>query len=242
MAATEPQGNEIVVAPAFISLMAHELAQPLSAALGSALTLQEHAASEELDLVTRGQLHDTIIRNLEQLQSLLDSLRVFSEAETGGLQVTLASVRVADLFRDAEADFGAPWSRTRVMFSDEPGLQIDVELMLFRQVLTNLINNADKFSPRGSVISVEARRGNGNEVVITVSDEGGGFPPEEAERIFGKSVRLQPGKKGLGVGLFVAKAIVKAHGGRIWAENTYKGAKFSVVLPAGTEPRLTAVG
>ncbi|MGH2757920.1 MAG: sensor histidine kinase, partial [Actinomycetota bacterium] len=238
MAATEPHSKED--APAFLSLMTHELAQPLSAALGSAYTLREHSDSEELDAITRDGLYDATIRNLEQFQSLLDSVRVLSEAERGRLKVALAPVWVADLFRDAEADFGTPWSRTRVIFSCEQELQIDIELMLFRQVLTNLINNADKFSPRGSLISVEARR-NENEVLITVSDEGEGFPPEKAELIFERSVRLQPGKKGLGVGLYVARAIVEAHGGRIWGENTHKGAKFSILLPAGSGRRLTSV-
>jgi signal transduction histidine kinase len=241
MAATEPELNDVAVAPAFLSLMTHELAQPLAAALGAAYTLQQQAGAESLDATTREHLHDSTIRNLEQLQALLDSLRVFSEAETGELKVTAAPVSIAKLFHEAEEDFGRPWSRTKVIFSCEARLHIDVELMLFRQVLTNLINNAEKFSPRGSLISVEARSTSENEVLITVSDEGGGFPPDEAERIFGKRVRLQPGKKGLGVGLFVARAIVAAHDGRIWAENTYKGAKFSVALPAGASRRLESV-
>jgi two-component system sensor histidine kinase KdpD len=225
------ESNDVRVAPAFLSLMAHELAQPLSAALGSAYTLKEHSASGGLDNKTREHLFDTAIRNLEQLQSLLGSLRVFSEAEAGNLQVRRQVVSVDELFADAEEDFGTPFSKTRVSFKSEPGLEMQVELMLFRQVLTNLINNADKFSPKGSLISIEATK-EGLNIVVTVRDEGNGFPPEEAERIFGKSVRLQPGKKGLGVGLFVAKAIVEAHGGHIRAENTDSGACFSVSVPA----------
>lgn len=229
MPVAEPQ-KDVAVAPAFLSLMAHELAQPLAAALGSAYMLKSLAGSGELDDEVRDLLSDTAIRNLEQLQALLDNLRVFSEAEGGKLRVETQTVLVEDLFDDAEKDFGTPASGTRISFSCEPGLQVQVELMLFRQVLSNIIGNAAKFSPAGSLISVEAHAHEGK-VVITVSDEGGGFPPEESERIFGKSVRLQPGKKGLGVGLFVARSIVKAHGGRIWAETTEKGAKFSVALP-----------
>jgi two-component system sensor histidine kinase KdpD len=223
--------EDVAVAPAFLSVMAHELSQPLTAALGSAAALRERSASEKLDDTKRDQLLETAIRNLEQLQALLDSLRVFSEAEAGSLKVATTEVRVEDLFRDAEEDFGDPSSGTRIALTSEPGLQVRVDLMLFRQVLSNIISNAAKFSPTGSLISVEAH-GNKDRVVFTVTDEGGGFPPEEAERIFGKSVRLRPGKKGLGVGLFVAKAIIQAHGGDIWAENTNGGARFSFTIPA----------
>jgi signal transduction histidine kinase len=224
--------DDVAVAPAFLSLMAHELGQPLAAALGSTYTLKERAGSNELDEITRQHLYDTAIRNLEQLQALLDSLRVFSEAEAGKLRVTTSPVGVSRLFRDAEDDFGTPLSRTRVSFDCEQKLLAQVDLMLFRQVLTNIINNAAKFSPGGSLITVEAHMTDEDTITFTVSDQGEGFPPDEAERIFGKSVRLQPGKKGLGVGLFVAKAIVEAHGGQIWAENTSEGARFSFTIPA----------
>ncbi len=224
--------KDVAVAPDFLSMMSHELAQPLTAALGSAIVLKTAATSGVLDTATRQQLLDTVIRNLEQLSALLDSLRVFSQAESGELKVETRAVEVDQLFTDAREDFGAPSSKTRIAFTSEPDLQIEVELMLFRQVLSNLISNAAKFSPNGSLISVDAHQHDQDVVVITVSDEGEGFPAEESERIFGKSVRLQPGKKGLGVGLFVAKAIVEAHAGRIWGENTPRGARFSVAISA----------
>jgi two-component system, OmpR family, sensor histidine kinase KdpD len=230
MSVAEPN-NDVAVAPAFLSVMAHELTQPLAAALGSVSTVMQRIASGELDDDKRDKLLETTIRNLEQLQALLDSLRVFSEAETGTLKIETTPLWIEDIFRDAQEDFGAPASGTRIELTCEPGLQVQVDLMLFRQVLVNIINNAAKFSPEGSTVSVEAHRDE-DRVLISVSDEGGGFPPEEADRIFGKSVRLQPGKKGLGVGLFVAKAIVQAHGGTIWAENTDRGARFSFTIPA----------
>jgi two-component system sensor histidine kinase KdpD len=226
MSIVEPK--HVLVAPAFLSVMAHELAQPLTAALGSVYTLKDHP-TEFTDAV-RGTLLDTAIRNLEQLQALLNSLRVFSEAEAGKLDVKRSTVSVEALFRDAADDFGMPSSRTRVSFTCDPGLLVDVELMLFRQVLSNIIANAAKFSPNNSLIAVEAHESR-KDVIFTITDEGGGFPAAEAERIFGKNVRLQPGQKGLGVGLFVAKAIVEAHHGRIWAENIERGAKFSVAIP-----------
>jgi two-component system sensor histidine kinase KdpD len=230
MGVAEPK-RDVAVAPAFLSVMAHELSQPLTAALGSAQTLKRRSASGELDDAERDKLFTIAIRNLEQLQALLDSLRVFSDAEAGSLKVETANVLVEDLLEDALGDFGSPLSGTRIAVNTEPELQVRVDLMLFRQVLSNIINNAAKFSPDGTLVSVEAHREK-DRVVFTVSDEGGGFPAEEAERIFGKSVRLQPGTKGLGVGLFVAKAIIEAHGGVIYAENLNGGARFTFTIPA----------
>jgi two-component system sensor histidine kinase KdpD len=222
---------DVTFAPDFLNLMAHELSQPLTAALGSVTTLRDRKNFEGME-ESRDKLVEIAIRNLEQLQALLDSLRVFTEAEAGNLLVEKTKISVSDLFREAEENFGAPSSGTRITFASDPGLLVDVELRLFRQVLANVIANAGKFSPAGTLITVEAHRGPNDSVVFTVSDEGPGVPPGEAERVFEKSVRLQPGHRGLGLGLFVAMAIVVAHGGRIWVENIDGGARFSVSIPS----------
>lgn len=231
MAGDANRSVDVTLGPDFLNLIAHELSQPLTAALGSVSTLQGRQDTEGF-AETREKLIEIAIRNLEQLQALLDSLRIFTEAETGNLLVEKTRVEVSELFREAEENFGSPSSGTKITFSSEPGLVADVELRLFRQVLTNVIANAGKFSPAGTLITVEAHKGDDDNIVFTVSDEGPGIPEGEAEHIFEKSVRLQPGQRGLGLGLFVAMAIVIAHGGRIWADNINRGARFSVVIPS----------
>jgi two-component system, OmpR family, sensor histidine kinase KdpD len=231
MAADASESIDVVLRPDFLNLMAHELSQPLTAALGSVSTLRDGIDTEGFE-ETRDKLIQIAIRNLEQLQALLDSLRIFTEADAGNILVEKTRVPVSELFREAEENFGSPSSGTRITFTSEPGLMVDVEMRLFRQVLTNVIANAGKFSPNGTLITVEAHKGENDGIVFTVSDEGPGIPSGEAEHIFERSVRLQTGKKGLGLGLFVAMAIVMAHGGRIWAENINGGARFSVVIPS----------
>jgi signal transduction histidine kinase len=221
----------IEVAPNYLSLMAHELSQPLTAALNSVVTLRDRKVDEGVHRVSRADLINIAIRNLEQLQALLESLSVFSELEAGSLMVHKAKVPVADLFREAEENFGTPSSGTKISFACEPGLEVNVELRLFRQVLSNVIGNAGKFSPAGTQITVEAHKTDTDSVVFTVSDEGPGVPPEETTHIFERAVRLQPEMRGLGLGLFVAMAIIIAHGGRIWVENIDGGARFSVEVP-----------
>jgi signal transduction histidine kinase len=235
MASIQPlsrRNKEIVFDPGFLVVLSHELTQPLTAAMGSVISLRRFSDPGSPDAESYSKFIEIALRNLEQLQALLDSLRLFGEAETGTLDLELSPVPVKVLLNNAVEDFGAPQSNTRISFQVEPELQAHVSITLFRQVLSNLINNADKFSPDGSEILLRATRAEDGGVVISVIDQGPGFPKEEAERIFGKYVRLQAGKKGLGVGLFVAKAIVEAHNGRIWAENTDNGTEFSVAIPA----------
>jgi signal transduction histidine kinase len=203
----------------------------LTAAQGSAYTLLRREGSHVLSDEDRTMLLETVSRNLGQLQSLLGSLRVFSEVEGGSLRVTKTTTSVRGLFEDALRDFGVPPSGTRIDFDTPDNLEVAVDLVLFKQVLLNIIGNATKFSTPGSVIHVRACD-SGSEVVFTVNNEGPGFSPEDGELIFKRDVRLQPRKQGLGLGLFVARAIVEAHDGRIWADgNPGRGATFSVAIP-----------
>jgi two-component system, OmpR family, sensor histidine kinase VicK len=224
------KNREVALDLNFLVVLSHELTQPLTAAAGSIISLKRFLDEDSPEGESQAKFIEIALRNLDQLQALLDSLRLFSEAETGTLEIEAQAVPVKLLLSNAIEDFGEPRTHTTIAFQCEPHLHANVSVTLFRQVLSNLINNADKFSPDGSEIVVKARSENG-EAIISVIDQGPGFPQNESERIFGKYVRLQAGKKGLGVGLFVAKAIVEAHHGRIWAENTDTGAKFSVSVP-----------
>jgi signal transduction histidine kinase len=220
--------------PDFLSLMSHELKQPLTAARGSAELLLEHSGSPDLTHGRQKMLLETITRNLDQLQALLDSLRIFSEVESGELELNLTMVTVDELFDDALEDFGAPRSGTSIVFDSQQDLAVHVDIVMFKQVLLNLIANAFKFSPDGSVITVTATKDD-DEILFAVRNEGGGFAKSDAKRIFERGVRLQPGRRGMGLGLFVAKTIVDAHRGRIWADSsTSSGSAFHVAVPSAS--------
>lgn len=214
----------------FLDLISHELSQPLTAAQGSIATILDR--SLELSPEQRGLLLEIATRNLDQLSDLLDSLRVFSQADRGELVVRVLSVPIEELFAHCVQDFPEPRTRRHIVTECPPGLEIRVDKTLFKQVITNLVANAIKFSPPGSTITLSAAARD-RETVITVKDEGDGFPLKEAERIFEKSVRLDHDASGLGLGLYVARAIVEAHRGHVTASTERgQGARFEVAVPA----------
>ncbi|MEM3485653.1 MAG: sensor histidine kinase, partial [Candidatus Methanomethyliaceae archaeon] len=100
-----------------------------------------------------------------------------------------------------------------------------------RQVLGNLLSNALRYSPSGSTITVSVRR-QGNEVWVSVQDQGPGIPEEDLPHIFERFYKADKSRAegGTGLGLAIAKEIVQAHGGRIWVENR-GGARFTFALP-----------
>ena len=111
---------------------------------------------------------------------------------------------------------------------------VDVDPVLVRQVLANLLDNAFRYSPPGSPVTVYARRLAGQKVEVSVADEGPGVPAEDRARIFQMFNRREAGGRG-GLGLAIAQAFVEAHGERIWAEAPPKrdaqGARFVFTLP-----------
>jgi two-component system sensor histidine kinase KdpD len=108
---------------------------------------------------------------------------------------------------------------------------------LIEQVLVNLLENAVKYTPSGAPIDLSARV-EGQEVIVEVMDRGPGLPPGEEERIFDKFYRVHPTDSGgIGLGLTICRAIIEAHGGRIWASNRAGGgAVFHFTLPFVGEP------
>ncbi len=216
----------------FLDLIAHELRQPLTAAQGSLATVLARSDDPRLDDQTKHFLLKIAARNMDQLAALLDSLRVFSQADEGTLDVVVEPVSVARLFADCSEDFPDERTNRRLKTECPMGLHVRVDRTLFRQVIANLVANAIKFSPAGAsiVLSAESRA---DEVMIRVENEGPGFPAKDGERIFQKSVRLDSGASGLGMGLYVARAIVDAHQGHVVATSEEgRSAVFEVAIPA----------
>jgi two-component system phosphate regulon sensor histidine kinase PhoR len=178
-------------------------------------------------------------RETDALLWMAEELLDLSMIESGQAIMRMIEVPVRDMVEDA--------IERMVDQSDEKELEIvhDVPKKLvaladydkIRRVLVNLIHNAIKWSPPGETISVKARR-EGDEVVISVFDNGPGVPDEFTGRIFERFYQVDSSRsmsEGTGLGLAICKHIVEAHGGRIWAEGNSKqrGGRFFFTLPAG---------
>lgn len=223
-----------------LDLAAHELAQPLTVALGYALSLRNRGAdlaSEKLEYLSG------IDRSLEQLSWLVENLSAFADIESDDVSITRSSIDLGRVLGEAIENQISGSDRTYELdCPDELRLRVDV--MLFRQILYNLLGNAKKFSTSHSAIIVQALRAN-DFILITVRNQAPRFSAREAKEIFERSVQLNQSSAGLGLGLYVARSLVEAHGGRIWArsDEELEQVVFCIALPADApdeEPSLSA--
>jgi PAS domain S-box-containing protein len=225
----------------FTSIISHELKTPVALIKGYAQTLARPDAS--WDAETARQSLEIIEEEADRLEYLINNLLDVSRIQAGGLQLDFDEVdlhtlaeKVAEAYRTQttahrlELDFPAQMPPVR---GDEERL---------RQVLTNLVGNAIKYSPGGGVIRIggwveegESTAGNAR-VVLYVADQGIGIPQGEIAKIFDRFYRvdstLRRSTAGAGLGLFLAKAIIEAHAGQIWVRSEPgKGTTFFFALP-----------
>lgn len=211
-----------------IARVSHELRTPLAGLQGAAeLLTQRELPPEKRDVMLR-----LIERDARRLVELFDSFGEFSRAHAG--EYRFQAVEVAPLLEQAvaEASRGDALHRFRIEAGTLPLARADVASV--RRVLANLLSNAMKFSPKGGDITVGAQA-SGSKITIRVSDQGIGIAPEAIPKIFGGLYQEEPPDTrrfgGIGLGLPLARAIVAAHGGRIWVESTPgRGSTFYFTL------------
>jgi two-component system sensor histidine kinase KdpD len=215
-----------------LSGVSHDLRTPLAVITGASSSLLENrAASED----TRRELLTTVVDESRRLSRMLDNLLEMSKLESGAAAPNMQWHVLEELV-------GAALSRTR---HDLANFQVQINLpaglplvradgILLEQVFINLLENAARYCPTGSQISLTASV-SGSWLVILVSDNGPGFAPGTEERIFDKFYRgagLPDARRGSGLGLAVCRAVVRLHGGTITATNRAGGgAEFTIRLP-----------
>lgn len=217
-----------------LGIVAHDLRNPLSAILLQAAVLRLPGAT----LGPRAAMIERSARRMDRLiQDLLDVRRM----ETGtALSIQPESTRAAGLVEDCE--------ESQRPLATSGGLELCVELApglpeiwadreRLQQVLENLLGNAIKFTPVGGRITVGARPGDG-EVVFWVADTGAGVDAAMLHRVFDRFWQAPANKRrGMGLGLPIAKAIVAAHGGRIWVDSALgQGSTFHFTVPVASRP------
>jgi PAS domain S-box-containing protein len=214
----------------FIATLSHELRNPL-APLRNGLHLLRLSGGGDQRLAP---VHQMMERQVDHLVRLVDDLLEISRITRGVLElrrqrVELAAI-VANAMDTAETLVQAAGHRLDVLLPSEP-LQLDGDPVRLGQILANLLNNAANYTPRGGRIELRAQR-EGEQVVISVRDDGHGIAPEQLERVFDMFNRGER-SSGLGIGLALARRLAEMHGGTIRAESAgpAQGSTFIVTLP-----------
>ena len=220
-----------------LSSVSHDLRTPLASITGAASTLLENEA--RLDAATRRDLLEALHEEADRLNRLVQNLLEMTRLEAGALQPRTDWHSVEEVVGAALGRFGKSLTERSVTTRIPADLPlVPMDDVLIEQVLINLLDNALKYTPAGSPIEVTAED-IGGAVLIEVADRGPGLPPGEEGRIFEKFHRTEPGPsvRGAGLGLAICRGIVRAHGGRIWAENrSGGGVAFRFTIPAKEAP------
>jgi two-component system sensor histidine kinase KdpD len=218
-----------------LSAVSHDLRTPLAAITGAASSLRSQ--SQQLSEDTRHELLESIESEADRLSRLVNNLLEMTRLDSGSVQVRREWYPLEELTGAALTRLDRVLEGRNVTTSLPPDLMVSVDAVLFEQVLWNLLENASKYTPPGSPISISAREQN-REVVIEISDSGPGFAPGEESLIWDKFYRGRAaGARGAGLGLPICRAIVTAHGGRIDATNHPEGgAVIRIRLPQPGPP------
>ncbi|MCA1839284.1 MAG: ATP-binding protein [Actinomycetota bacterium] len=216
----------------FVSTASHELRSPLTSITGFARTLLRGGSqfSEE----QRREFLEVIDNQAKQLARLIDDLLTVSKIEEGEMPMEFASVQIEMIARDQVTAM-----KVRTALHDFvvdfptgfPAITADESKMI--EVISNLIDNAIKYSPQGGTIAVSGQE-HIDHIEICVSDEGVGIPLARMDSVFEKFFQTQdrPQAGGAGLGLYIVRRLVEAHGGRIWARpRSQRGTEFVFTLP-----------
>ncbi|ACL24579.1 ATP-binding protein [Chloroflexus aggregans] len=223
----------------FLAVAAHELRSPLAAVRSYADLLLRREQQREGDA---RDLHGLTIltQQVSHMLRLVDNLLDVSRLDAGQFDLQYQTVNLVTLAQQViDQQRPSAGNRELLLETEAPELWISCDAVRIRQVLTNLLNNALKYSPAGSVVSVRVRSAslpanNAPAALISVSDQGPGIPASEQERVFQRYYR-SPGRRGegLGLGLYLSREIVQLHGGQIWIESREgQGSTFMVLLPS----------
>jgi signal transduction histidine kinase len=218
----------------FVSLVSHELRAPMASVVGSAHTLRQRW--RELTPDQRESFLALIGSETERLAMLVSDVLDTSRIEAGTFTYRFADVDLGALVRDSVAGVSLAQDEVIVVadvHGELPSVRGDRDRL--QQVLTNLLDNAVKFSPVGEEVRVNAFQQD-SRVLIEVRDRGPGVPAEQQRMIFEKFGRAHtpgsPGTPGTGLGLFIARSIAEAHGGAVEVSSAPEsGATFTLVLP-----------
>jgi len=217
-----------------LATVSHELRTPLATIKGYATMMLDYFS--RLNTGEKQDYLKSIDHSTDRLALLVDNLLDTSRMEAGLLKLEKHPTNITKLLNTATTEARVRINRHHIVTKVKKDLpRVNLDAKRIRQVLDNLINNAIKYSPQGTVVTISAKKVSG-EVLISVSDHGTGIPPEELTNIFDRMYRIEQrlysGVDGLGLGLYICRRLVEAHSGRIWVESKLgEGSTVFFTLP-----------
>jgi two-component system sensor histidine kinase BaeS len=217
-----------------IADVSHELRTPLTAIKGSMEALIDGVLPAERST------YESVYREADRLQRLVEDLQELSPVESGGIQLTLKPINISLLINTALKRMQPAFDEKKIKLVSEleeknPRVMVDEDRIL--QVIINLLSNSLQFTPKKGVVKVSAEK-NKNDLIISIKDSGIGIKPHDLEHIFERFYRADKSRSrqeggGSGIGLTIAQSLIHAHGGRIWVESEGegKGSTFHFSLP-----------
>ncbi len=217
----------------FLSIVSHDFRSPLASVILAAKALLKRGESADPKRVN--EYLTIIVDQANKLSHLAEDTLSIAKMESGQLSYFFKVVNVERLIKDAAALVSFSRRHTLEHFVDSGVSYIKGDQSKLRQVVQNLLSNAVKYSPKGGLIRVRAENYSNDQLLISVTDEGIGIPKEQIDKLFQKFSRVDTTEareiKGSGLGLWICKEIVKAHGGKIWVESEPgKGSTFKFIL------------
>ena len=226
----------------FVSMVSHELRNPLATIRGFGQLLRDRP--ESIGDEQRHHAYDVIVRQVDRMASLIDNVLDVSRLESDTFSYAVVPYEPALLAAETAQEARGVWSQHQIVVDAPDGLPpAKGDSDRLKQVLLNLVSNACRYSAEGSTVTLRARS-DGTNLRIDVADEGAGIPAESVPLLFNRFARLRTPDaqkvRGTGLGLYISRRIVEAHGGRITVESEPgRGSTFSVEVPIDPPQRGT---
>ncbi len=221
----------------FVADASHELKTPLTVILSSLDMLEEYGEAEP---EKRRRWLDNVRSSSGQMKTLVEELLVLARSDNSAQQVKLERCDLSDLVEDDLLLFEPmAFERGKTIREDiAPGIRVTGDPALLRRVLDIYLDNACKYAPDHTAITVRLR-GEGRRALLSVHSQGEPIPPEQLERIFERFYRADPSRtqEGYGLGLAIATELAKLHHGKVWAQSDDTGNTFFFSLPRLREER-----
>jgi signal transduction histidine kinase len=219
----------------FISIAAHELKTPVTSLHGFTQMLLRQFDKEELpDLDRMTRVLELMDQQSNRLMQLISQLMEFSRIETGQVTLERKLIDLVALAKEVTEAIQISTSAHQINVVGDSVMLALVDPLRIEQVLSNLVNNAVKYSPGGGLVQLEVARTDPSMARLSVTDQGIGIAAEHQSHIFERYYQVQDGDsgKGMGIGLYISRHFVELHGGQIVVESpTEGGTRFTVLLP-----------